>query len=1041
MVVSRWALVVVAGTLFAGCWDRGIEDPKATPKEKEAVGPVSKGPTGVTGPSGKDPEPNTDSVTKCEAAPKAAPAGQACAFDKGSDTLVIHSNIITADTLLQGGKVVIGSDGKILCAACDCDDAGASVLSCPDAVVSPGIINSHDHLKWSNLGPKPHGNERFDHRHDWRKGLRQHTAISSGGSATARESHSLGELRFIMTGGTSTVSSTTGPGFMRNLDDNALEGLSKSPVQYETFPLSDTSGKMIASGCAYGGFMGPRAGFSAYYPHIAEGIDAEAHNEFTCLSSNENGARDVVTGTTAIIHGVGLDLKDAMTMAANGTSLVWSARTNIDLYGYTANVTLMHRVGVNIALGTDWILSGSMNMGREFACVDALNKTQYGGYFSNKTLVDMVTKNAAKAAHFDDVIGTLEVGKVADVAIFAGAAKNYRAVIEGTPASTLLVLRGGVPLYGDAKVLEALGTTDDECEKLDVCTTQKRVCVKRESGKSLAELKAIAAHSYDLFNCDTPPENEPSCVPFRAEANDDIRFTGVSAADDLDGDGVKDSEDSCPSVFNPARPMDTGAGGTLVQPDFDGDGEGDVCDVCPIDPDSETCGTTISDDRDGDGAKDSADNCVSTANADQADADGDGKGDACDACPAAANPGAAGCPATIYEVKTNAALLGKSVRISNVLVTAKGADGFYVAHVSGDSAFTALPNSGLYVYGKLTTKVGDRVSFDGTVDKFGEQMQVKTIQNFSVASSNNTVPAPYDVTISEVAPGGSKVSYDGLLVKVTGPVAVASVNGSRFVVSAGGKSLTVGTQLFTTTPVPTVGTSYVTVSGVLRKYNATFEVSVRSAADLVLDGVTPPPPPPPGSGSPLVIGEILVNPSGADEGFEWVKIYNPSNTDADLSQFEIRFGGTTDYKTGKVTLSGTLPSKKCILVHEGQSAANNGAPTLVAPFPSNFVDALLRNFGGTSAGMQNPDNAPDAVAIFKASVTDIPVDVVTYMDGVAGGSGPTMSGFMGPNGQESPVLVFTDSGNNKSFIRTAMDAWTVSAAGAATPNVCPTFNP
>ena len=55
-------------------------------------------------------------------------------------------------------------------------------------------------------------------------------------------------------------------------------------------------------------------------------------------------------------------------MEYKGISLIWSPRSNVALYGDTAPVTLYDRMGVNIGLGTDWLISGSMNMLRELAC-------------------------------------------------------------------------------------------------------------------------------------------------------------------------------------------------------------------------------------------------------------------------------------------------------------------------------------------------------------------------------------------------------------------------------------------------------------------------------------------------------------------------------------------------------------------------------------------------------------------------------------------------------------------------------------------------
>jgi hypothetical protein len=83
---------------------------------------------------------------------------------------------------------------------------------------------------------------------------------------------------------------------------------------------------------------------------------------------------------------------------------------------------------------------------------------------------------------------------------------------------------------------------------------------------------------------------------------------------DMDGDGVGDSCDNCPSVAN--------AG----QEDTDGDGMGDACDV----PGPGPCTGA---DTDGDGVADSCDNCPSLVNPGQEDADSDGMGDACDDTP------------------------------------------------------------------------------------------------------------------------------------------------------------------------------------------------------------------------------------------------------------------------------------------------------------------------------------------------------------------------------------------------------------------------
>lgn len=102
---------------------------------------------------------------------------------------------------------------------------------------------------------------------------------------------------------------------------------------------------------------------------------------------------------------------------------------------------------------------------------------------------------------------------------------------------------------------------------------------------------------------------------------------GLSATNDVDGDGITDAVDNCPSTPNPA------------QADADADGIGDGCDSCPananpaqVDADGDGVGDVCDPDRDGDGVPNEIDNCPLLANASQADIDGDGIGDSCDNC-------------------------------------------------------------------------------------------------------------------------------------------------------------------------------------------------------------------------------------------------------------------------------------------------------------------------------------------------------------------------------------------------------------------------
>ena len=533
-------------------------------------------------------------LTNCKALPPITSG--TCEVTAGGTSTLIVGTILTPTQIFVGGEVLVDATGKIACVDCDCASQApdATKVSCPSGVVSPGLINAHDHINFENAPTlNPDTGERFEHRHDWRKGLRGHTKLKIGSYANGNQI-AWQELRYLMGGATATVGEGSAAGLLRNLTStNRNESLMQAAADFKTFPLGDSGGQLIASGCGYPAIESAAsiAATDAYVPHVSEGIDDEAHNEFLCESSSANGGQNLCVAQSAFIHGIGLTPADYALMAAQGTKLIWSARTNVSLYGDTARVTTAARLGVTIALGTDWTVSGSMNMLRELHCADSLNTTYYDHFFNDRDLWLMATKNSAMATATDDAIGSIAPGLYADLAIFEGGThKLYRAVIDADPQDVALVMRGGKVLYGDKPLVDANigGTGGSACDTLDVCMKQKSVCLQSEILKTLPALQGLTTASYPLFFCGTP-DSEPSCLPARTAAvKSSTVYTGLPSATDMDGDGIPDASDNCPKVFNPIRPMDAG-----VQPDADGDGTGDPCDPCPLEANATSCAPVV----------------------------------------------------------------------------------------------------------------------------------------------------------------------------------------------------------------------------------------------------------------------------------------------------------------------------------------------------------------------------------------------------------------------------------------------------------------
>ncbi len=590
------------------------------------------------------------------------------------------------------------------------------VVDCPGLVISPGFINLHDHLSYAGTPPLPHPGELYEHRNDWRLGENGHEALAfSGGASTAEVlAH---ELRMLMSGTTSIVGAGGRRGWLRNLEvPGQTQGALPGQIIAETFPLDDAGGRVESASCNFGAkpdTSGLALGAQAYIAHVGEGTNQQASDELRCALGNFN----LLGPNSAVVHAMALSRADARELARRGASVVWSPRSNLDLYGSTAPVALLASLGVHLALGTDWLASGSMSLLRELRCAKNYDQDVLGGYFDAFQRWRMVTENPAWALGLAGRLAALRPGLAGDVAVFSRrAADPYQSVVEAQPADVRLVLRQGTPLYGDAELVEAF-RDGEACDPIAICGAEQRVCAL-ETELSLAAIQQAGVAVYPLFSCEEPP-NEPSCeaiVSHECPA------------------GEADCEPP------PALPA-WNAG------DADDDGVADVLDVCPR-----------------------------LADPAQADSDADGRGDACDDCPTA-NPGLTPCPVTIAELRapTSRLPLKAAVLLEDARVTAlrtQGTKGFYVEDG------THAPYSGIFVYASSTAagvELGDRVRLRGYFDGFQGTDELVGAEVVSRSAAQDEYQ-PLVVALAHAADGApAAAGLASLFVRIEG-ASVASQN-------------------------------------------------------------------------------------------------------------------------------------------------------------------------------------------------------------------------------------------------------------------------
>jgi cytosine/adenosine deaminase-related metal-dependent hydrolase len=163
---------------------------------------------------------------------------------------------------------------------------------------------------------------------------------------------------------------------------------------------------------------------------------------------------DALGRNTVIIHGIALRPQDMELMAGVGASVCWCPVSNLYLYEQTANVPALLEAGVNVTLGTDSSMTGGLNVLDEVRTGRDAYRDQTGEDPPSRWLVELMTVRAAYALMLDDRRGRIKQGYEADLTVVADRGLDpYTNLIEAGIADIALVIRDGVPIYGDSVFL------------------------------------------------------------------------------------------------------------------------------------------------------------------------------------------------------------------------------------------------------------------------------------------------------------------------------------------------------------------------------------------------------------------------------------------------------------------------------------------------------------------------------------------------------------------------------------------------------------
>jgi len=170
-------------------------------------------------------------------------------------------------------------------------------------------------------------------------------------------------------------------------------------------------------------------------------------------------------------HAAWLTINEVRALAAAGTKVSTCPCSNMKLAtGGVAPLPEMFQNGVTVSVGTDGsTTNNSLDLFGEMKPLSLLQKANRWDptVLPAQKVLDLATIEAARAVRMDHLIGSIEVGKRADLVILNGKAANLRPARADTIVSNLIYSsRGGnvktVLCDGRAVMLDGVVTTMDE---------------------------------------------------------------------------------------------------------------------------------------------------------------------------------------------------------------------------------------------------------------------------------------------------------------------------------------------------------------------------------------------------------------------------------------------------------------------------------------------------------------------------------------------------------------------------------------------------
>lgn len=378
----------------------------------------------------------------------ARPGRRALAAAVPAAAFALRGAVITPDAAWSDGYVIV-HDG-VIAAVQQAPPQGVDTILETEGVILPGMIDLHGHPEF-NVFAAWEPPQLFPNRYRWRESNAYHQLVRDPQNTLLTKVPPGTELRYAeiraLVGGVTAIQGASGASraagsepLVRNVDlwifgQHGARAMIDLPsgASSRDFPRLKKILADIATGTV-----------TAFYLHLCEGQrgDARSAAEFTRFL--DDGA---ATPATVLIHASALEADQLHQLADAGSKLVWSPQSNLRLYGQTTLAGEALSAGMPVALGADWLPSGSTSLLAEMK-VARRELARQGHPIAAADLVTMVTATAADIAGLGEHLGRLAPGRPADLVVLERHHQDpYENVTQADPSWVDLVLIGGDVTY------------------------------------------------------------------------------------------------------------------------------------------------------------------------------------------------------------------------------------------------------------------------------------------------------------------------------------------------------------------------------------------------------------------------------------------------------------------------------------------------------------------------------------------------------------------------------------------------------------------